>query len=664
VQQLTTDGDGSGIANENENGVDLHVNRLLGKSKGTVSCNGITSPLGKWVCSKRTNLHKKRKNKNPYKITQNLASIKEDPSSTSSQISKYSNSKFAHSALQPKLPKAFVRNGGNSGEVLPENVSTNTGFCNSPSTEPQNTPSLSRKFQKQRSMLKSGKRVQQAPRSCQVFCEPTKVLGGETIHENKQLKFTQNDGLCEEFAPELEKIRENTEVQDGKSPAEGTELDVEATALKDHLNKYEDAPNDEPINMESASWLQEEYAVAGTGDYDGDYNNSHDDEDGDDNGSRHDDDVSDGVDVDDNDERDGDVALETSDGTIHDTPQDDSSITSNGEDEMNLERSLANFQEQSGFPSTASITSLSTLNEPFPEQPDSYAQPLCPDLTVQSAERMKGEEIMNKPCVCSFRESLPKECKKVLTIPKERQLSPLYIGQRETGPFNAYWHFPQSDPMVSSGFGSFSALSQSSMPPSPNPVLRLMGKNLLVVNHEDITVEPPTPSSHYPSGFVSPNCGANQNFSSVVSQSQPAANLNQSFLISENQRPVSPSPYMPNEVIVIGDLPNINNMLTPVPVPMQLQGVSMVGPGNTAVQNISSLCASMMHPSPFFCFPQYNQAGPARPLLYPRDGNGYNTQQVGPRGSHDLGSFVPGSFAFRSPSSHVGNPLYYSHTMW
>lgn len=667
VQQLTTDGDGSGKGNENENeGADPHLERLLEK-KEPVILNNAASPLGKWVCAKRTDIHKKRKNKNPYKITQSLASIIEDSPSTSSQISKYPNSKSAHSGLRLKLPKPLV---GNSGEVLSQNVSANTSFCNNPSAEPQNTPSLSRKFRKQRSTLKFGKRGRQVPRSCQVFYESTGVLARETIHENKRLKLTQNDELHEEFAPEVEQIRESTEVRDGTSPTEDTELDVEATASEDCLKEYVDTPNDEPINLDNASWLQEEYAVAGPSDCDDDNNDVHEDDD--ENEGHDDDNVGDGVDADDDGCGDDAVAIETSDETSHDTPQDDSSITSNGEDEMNLERSLANFREQSGSPSTASTMSLSTLNEPFSKQPGSYAQPLCPDLMVQVGERPKGEEIMDKPCVCSCRESLPKECKKAPTVTKDRQLPPLYIGPRETGPFNAYRSFPRPDPMVSSGFESpsqsFSTLSQSPVPPSPNPVLRLMGKNLLVVNHEEIAVQPSTPSSHSPSGFGPPNCGVNQNFSyqnfsSVVSQPQPTTNLYQPFLVSDRQRPVSPSPYVPNEVIVIDDPPKIDNMAVPVPVSMQLQGVSMVGPGNPAPQNISILGASVMQSSPFFCFPQHNQAGPTGPFLYPRIGTGYITRQVGPSGSHELGTFVPGSFAFRPPSSHVGNPLYYSHTM-
>jgi hypothetical protein len=653
---LRTDGRGSGVGNENENGADLHLDRLLEKSKDPITLNSTASHLGKWVRAKRTNIRKKQKNKNPYKITQSLASIIGDSPSTSSQVSKYSNSKLAHSALRLKLPKLLVGNGGNRGGALSENVSMNTSFCSDPSVEPQNTPSLSRMFRKQRSILKSGKRGR-APRSCRVFNESTEGLARDIIHENKQMKITQNDELHGEFFPEMEPIQENTEVRDGKSPAEDAELDVETVALEDHLNEYVDAEN--------ASWLQEEYGGAGASDYDDAL------EDGNENEGHDDDNVGDGVYADDDEGGNVDAAVETSEETSDDTPRDDSSITSNWEDEMNLERSLANFQDQSECPSTASTTSLSTLNEPFLKQPGSYAQPPCSDPMVKAAERPKGEEIKDKPCSCSCRESLPKECKKAPTVTKERQLPPLYIGPRETGPFNAYRSFPRPDPMVSSGFESpnqsFSTLSQGPVPPSPNPVLRLMGKDLLVVNHEEITAQPPTPSSHSPSGFGPPNYGANQNFSyqnfsSVVSQSQPAANLYQPFLVSERQRPVSHSPYMPNEVIVI-DPPEADNMPVSMPVPIQLQGVSMMGSGNPVPQNISIVGASMMQPSAFFCFPQHNQAVPTAPLLYPRDGTGYITRQVGPPGSNELGPFVPGSFAFRSPSSHVGNPMYYSHTM-
>lgn len=676
VQQLTSDGDGSGTGTENENqGADPHLDRSLKISKVPVILNRTTSPLGNWVCAKRSNIHKKRKNKNPDKITQSLASIIEDSPSTSSQISKYSKSKLTNSTLRLKLPKPMIGNEGHSHEALLENVSSSTSFCNSPSAEPQHTPLLSRKFRKQRSILKFGKRGGEAPPSSQVFHESTEVSPGETDRENKRLKFTQNGGLHEKFAPELEQIRENTEVQYGTLPDEDAELEIEAAASKDHLNEYLDTPSDEPINLENASWLQDEHPVArGVDDYDGDNNDAHEEDDDDDNDGHDDDNVGDGVDADDDDDDDDDdVVAETSDETSHDTPQDDSSITSNGEDEMNLERSLVNFRELSGSPSTASTMSLSNLNEPVFKPPGLFTQPLDSDLAVQVAEMTQGvEEITDEPWVCSCRENLPKECKKAPTITKDRQLPPLYIGPRETGPFNAYRSFPRPDPIVSSGFESpsqsYSTLSQSPVPPSPNPILRLMGKNLLVVNHEEITVQPPTPSSHSTSGFGVPNYGANQNFSyqnfsSVVSQSQPATNLYQPFHVSDRQRPVSPSPYVPKEVIVIDDPPKMDNMSVHVPVPMPLQGVSMVGSENPALQNISMLGASMMQPSPFFCFPQHNQAGPTGSFLYPRGGTGYITQQVGSPGSHEVGSFVPGSFAFRSPSRHVGNPLYYSHTM-
>ncbi|KAJ3707455.1 hypothetical protein LUZ61_011160 [Rhynchospora tenuis] len=674
VQQSTTDGDGNGTGNDNQNeGADLHLDHLSEIPKDPVILHSTASPLGNWVCAKRSDIHKKRKNKNPYKITQSLASIIDDSPSTSSQIHKYSNSKCSSSTLRLKLPRPLVRNGGNSNKALSENVSTNASFGKNPSAQPQNTPSLSGTFRKQRSMLKFGKRGRQNPSSSRVFHELTKVVpAGETIRENKRLKFTHNEEHREEFGPELDRIIENTEIQDGTSLPEGIQFEIEAADLKDHFPEYVDTPNDEPINLENASWYQEEAVVArGAGAYEDDNNDAHEDDDGDEGceDDDDDDDISDGVDVDVED--DDDAAIDTPDYTSHDTPQDDSSITSNREDEMNLERSLANFRELSGSPSTASTMSLSTLNEPVSKPLGSFAQPLDSDLPVQVADRPKGiEERMEKPCVCSCRESLP-ESNNSVSITKERQLPPLYIGPRETGPFSAYRSFTRPDPLVTSGFElpsqSFPALSQSPVPPSPsNPILRLMGKNLLVVNHEEITA-PQTPSSHSPSGFGLPNYSANQNcsyqkFSSVVSPSQPVTNLYQPFQVSDSQRMVSP-PYVPKEMMVMDGSPKIDNIPVPLSVPIQLQSVSMVEPENSAPQNIPMLGASMMQPRPFFCFPPQNQVGPTGPILYPRVGAGYITQQVGPPGSHEPGSFVPGSFMFQSPSNQVSNALYYSHSM-
>ncbi|KAJ4747520.1 hapless protein [Rhynchospora pubera] len=671
VQQSTTDGDGSGTGNDNQNEeADLHLDHLSEIPKGPAILPRTASPLGNWVCAKRSDIHKKRKNKNPYKITQSLASIIDDSPSTSSQIHKYSNSKLSTSTLRRKLPRPLVQNGGNSNRALSENVSTNASFDKNPSAQPQNTPSLSGTFRKQRSMLKFGKRGRQNPSSSRIFQESTEVVpAGETIRENRRLKFTHNAEHREQFAPELDRIIENTEILDGTSLPEGIQFEIEAADSKDHFPEYVDTPNDEPINLEIASWYQEEVVVARAGGYEDSNNDAHGDDEGDE-GSDDDDDISDGVDVDVEDDDDDDAAIGTPDYTSHDTPQDDSSITSNREDEMNLERSLANFRELSGSPSTASTMSLSTLNEPVSKPLVSFAQPLDSDLPVQVADRPKGiEERMEKSCVCSCRESLPES--NPLRIAKERQLPPLYIGPRETGPFSAYRSFTQPDPLVSSGFElpsqSLSTLPQNPVPPSPsNPILRLMGKNLLVVNHEEITA-PPTPSSHSPSGFGLPDYSVNQNcsyqkFSSVVSPSQPSTNLYQAFHVSDSQRMVSP-PYVPKEMIVMDGSPKINNIPVPLSVPVQLQSVSMVGPENSAPQNISMLGPSMMQPRPFFCFPPQNQVGSTGTILYPRVGAGYITQQVAPPGSHEPGSFVPGSFMFQSPSNQVSNVLYYSHSM-
>ncbi|KAJ3677582.1 hypothetical protein LUZ60_003306 [Juncus effusus] len=598
---------------------------------------------------------------------------------------KFPNSKPSNSSktLRLKLPKPNGKNDESNREKISEKGSKNIELRNNSLGKSRNSPQnlrsesiietqvpLSRKWKKHRSILKPSKKREiihpnPSSSSSRVLHEETDHEDTITNHANKRLKFTQrdnndNNNTFEQEEEELtreerDEISQNIRGQDENSPNishnQETRLDNLIQHSKD-LSSESSLPtntqNSEEINAFQDPLIPPQINNNHNNSDDNDYNNDNYDNNDDDN-SNDDDDVTESRDI----------------NTSIETPQDDSSITSNWDEEMNLERSLANFGDDSD--STMSLSS----KQPVSSQPDPFTlSPPLPtdlDLPLQIAENPKKiEEITEKPFICSCRENresresnnnhLSKEGKSV-NFPKEKQsLPPLYVGPRDnSGPY-------RPECLTGTGFDfdspsqSFSTLSQSpvpvpvqvQVPASPsNPILRLMGKNLLVVNQEEITIPPLTPNSCSSSSqsrtnnFMPPPNGIlNQNFS-YQSHSMP----NNSYLpynrTEFNRQAAVNSPFLPKEVIVIDDSPEMESV--PVSVPMSQQ------------QNISILAGpQIMQQSPFFW-----QNGTGGTVIYPQVGTGYFTQ-VGPSG----GVHEPGPFIFRPPNGYLDPSLYYSsHTM-
>jgi hypothetical protein len=233
-------------------------------------------------------------------------------------------------------------------------------------------------------------------------------------------------------------------------------------------------------------------------------------------------------------------------------PQDNSSITSNRED-SNQEHGLPFGRESLDSPvSTASTMSPTALkdsrtkeSEPGPSTVRAIEEQITVSLEKESKSMpvaRDSEQLPNeKPFCCSCRGSISREsqvhhetetARPMLNF-SGKQISHLHIGLTASSSFSTYQRSntkanPFSDSHDQPLAAKVSAESSMNLPsytadcmspslqtqlPSPsNPILRLMGKNLMVMNNEE-SVHPPAPSSDYilrgnyvaPVGFVSPN---------------------------------------------------------------------------------------------------------------------------------------------------------------
>ncbi|GJN02616.1 hypothetical protein PR202_ga19986 [Eleusine coracana subsp. coracana] len=346
-------------------------------------------------------------------------------------------------------------------------------------------------------------------------------------------------------------------------------------------------------------------------------------------------------------------------------PQDNSSITSNRED-SNQEHGLPFGRGSLDSPvSTASTMSPTALkdsrtkeSEPGPSSVRTVEEGITGNLNQETKSMpmvRDGEQLSNeKPFCCSCRGSISREsqlhqqsemARPMLNF-SGKQVPQLHIGLTASSSFSMYQRTStKANPLLDAHdqplAAKVSAESSMNLPsyttdctspslqtqlPSPsNPILRLMGKNLMVMNNEE-NVHPPLASSEYilrgnyvpPVGFVSPNyqhlndspfmntapTTVNHQFpqASVQAGNYVGPPFHSSSMMQSDHHsqqksyrnlvPVMHHPtYTMKEVIVIDDSPEHRSE----------PQVSMLQPAAPSQATIS--VPNNMSPRPFYCLP-------------------------------------------------------------
>ncbi|PWZ44179.1 hypothetical protein Zm00014a_043604 [Zea mays] len=343
-------------------------------------------------------------------------------------------------------------------------------------------------------------------------------------------------------------------------------------------------------------------------------------------------------------------------------PQDNSSITSNGEN-FNQEHGLPLGQDSLDSPvSTASTMSPpaalkdSRINdeEPGPSTGRTVEEQITGCLNQEAKSipmAREGELPKEKPFRCSCQENISREShQSVVARPTlnftGKQVPQLHIGSRASSSFSMYQRtsakpnpcLDSHEHLSAAKVAAESAVSlpsystdcispslQTQLPSPSNPILRLMGKDLMVMNNEE-SVHPQAPSSDYilrgnyeaPVGFMPPSYQhlGNSGFISMpptaASHQIPLPSVQASGLVApplhsvsmmqpdhhsqqKSYRNIMPAmhhpTYMMKEVIVIKDSPERSrtepqaSMLFP-PAPPPALSI----PNNTP-------------PRPFYCLP-------------------------------------------------------------
>ncbi|KAJ1271479.1 hypothetical protein BS78_06G130500 [Paspalum vaginatum] len=410
-------------------------------------------------------------------------------------------------------------------------------------------------------------------------------------------------------------------------------------------------------------------------------------------------------------------------------PQDNSSITSNRED-SNQDHGLPLGQGSLDSPmSTASTMSppaalkdsRTIVSEPGPSTGRTVEEQSTRSLdqgTKSIPMSREGEQQPNdKPFCCSCRESISREshhnavARPVLNF-TGKQAPQLHIGLRASSSFSMYQrtstkpnscldsHDHPITAKVSAETGinlpsyttdCMNPSSQTQLPSPSNPILRLMGKNLMVMNNEE-SGHPQVPSSDYilrgnymaPVGFVPPSYQHLSN--SAFMNTPPATPSHQiplpsvqagsfiapplhggSMLHSDHHSqqksyssivPVMHHPsYMMKEVIVINDSPErrsepqVSMLIPPAPSPTPLSVPNTVPP------------------RPFYCLP------PQSPILQreravgsmPVYGNvgsmvGVSSSSQGSQ-TEVANPYMPNPFFVQSPTGYINPQVYYSQNL-
>jgi hypothetical protein len=409
-------------------------------------------------------------------------------------------------------------------------------------------------------------------------------------------------------------------------------------------------------------------------------------------------------------------------------PQDNSSITSNSEDSIQ-EHSLPLGRDSLDSP----ISTTSTMSPPAAlkdsmndSEPGSSTGRTIEEKTTGNLNQVnksvpmarEGEQMPNeKPFRCSCRENISRDSNQSAVVRPPmlnftgKQVPQLHIGLRASSSFSTYQRtstkpnpcLDTHDHPLAAKVSAESAMNlpsytaecmspslQNQLPSPSNPILRLMGKNLMVMNNEEI-VHPQPPSSDYmfrgnyvaPVGFVPPNY---QHVNSAFISTPPATASHQmplpsvqagsfvgppwhggSVMQSEHHAqqkayrnivPVMHHPtYMMKEMIVIDDSPERRSE----------PQVSMLLPHAPSPATMPT--PHTMPPQPYYCLPSQS------PIL-PRDravGSMPVYANVGPMvgvGTSGQGSqtevanpYLQNPFFAQSPTGYINQPVYYSQNL-
>ncbi|CAL5016435.1 unnamed protein product [Urochloa decumbens] len=411
-------------------------------------------------------------------------------------------------------------------------------------------------------------------------------------------------------------------------------------------------------------------------------------------------------------------------------PQDNSSITSNRED-SDQEHGLPLGRDSLDSPiSTASTMSPpAALKDPRvnESEPGPSTGRVVEERTIGNLNQetksvpmaREGDQLTHeKSCCCSCRENISRESHQSAVVRPPtlnftgKQVPQLHIGLRTSSSFSTYQRtstkpnpcLDTHDHPLAAKVSAESAMNhpsyttdcmspslQNQLPSPSNPILRLMGKNLMVMNNEE-SVHPQPPSSDYilrgnyaaPVGFVPPNYQHLSNSAfinappttashqiplpsvqagSFVGPPMHGASVMQSDHHAQQKAyrnivPVMHHPsYMMKEVIVIDDSPErrsepqVSMLLPPAPSPTTMS------------------LPNTMPPRPFYCLPSQS------PIL-PRDravGSMPVYSNVAPMvgvGSSSQGSqtevanpYMQNPFFVQSPTGYMNPPVYYSQNL-
>ncbi|ONM16778.1 hapless 8 [Zea mays] len=409
--------------------------------------------------------------------------------------------------------------------------------------------------------------------------------------------------------------------------------------------------------------------------------------------------------------------------------QDNSSITSNGEEDFNEEHGLPLGRGSLDSPiSTASTMALPAAlkdsrtneEEPGPSTGRTVEEQTTGCLNQETNSipmAREGELPSEKPFRCSCQENIARESRqspvaRPMLNSTGKQVPQLHIGSRASSSFSTYQRtsakpnpcFDPHDHLLAAKVPAESAISfpystdcispsfQTQLPSPSNPVLRLMGKDLMVMNSEE-SVHPQAPSSDYilrgnypaPVGFMPPNYQHLSNSAFInmppttASHQIPLPSVQASGFVApplrggsvmqsdhhsqqkpyRNIMPAMHRPtYMMKEVIVINDSPERRSepqgsMLFPPAPPPPLPVV----PNN-------------MPPRPFYCFPPQSPVLPRERgavgsmLVYANVGSmvGVNSSSQGSQ-TEVASPYMPNPFFVQSRAGYMNPPVYYSQNL-
>lgn len=409
-------------------------------------------------------------------------------------------------------------------------------------------------------------------------------------------------------------------------------------------------------------------------------------------------------------------------------PQDNSSITSNGEN-SNQEHGLPLGRDSLDSPiSTASTMSPQAAlkdsrtneEEPGPSTGRTVEEQITGCLNQETKSipvATEGEQLPNeKPFRCSCQENISREShQSAVARPMlnftGKQVPQLHIGLRASSSFSTYQRtstkpnpcLDSHDHLLAAKVSAESTISlpsyatdcispslQTQLPSPSNPILRLMGKNLMVMNNEE-SLHPQAPSSDYilrgnytaPVGFMPPNYQHLSNSAFInmppttASHQIPLPSVQAGSFVApplhggsvmqsdhhsqqksyRNIMPVMHHPtYMMKEVIVINDSPERRSE------PQASMPFPPATPPTLSVPN-------NMPPHPFYRLPPQSPVLPRERAVgsmpvYTNVGSvvGVNSSSQGSQ-TEVANPYMPNPFFVQSRTGYINPPVYYSQNL-